>query len=78
MSNHNFKIGDKVKLKSDYIHLFPQRTKVGKVIGFDGIFVLVAYSGVHYKDGFPYRPKEIEFTVRVGEQLLFDFMYKPN
>jgi len=68
MGKHNFKIGDKVKLKSEYTKYFKQGTKVGEIIDFSGSYIRVKYIG---KDnGFPYKPHEIERAARVGEQLM--------
>ena len=72
MSNHNFKIGDKVKLKPSYIRQFKQGTKHGEVIGFNDKYIRVKYKG--RECGFPYKPNELEFVVKVGEQLMFNFM----
>lgn len=74
MTNSKFKIGDKVKLKPKYVSIFPQTTEIGKVVGLDDDYVLVRYVDCSYKDGFPYRPHEIEHTLRKGQQLIFDFM----
>ena len=74
MIKHNFKIGDKVKLTLVHIHMFPQTTEIGKVVGFDDDYILVSYNGCPYKEGFPYVEGEIESVVKVGEQLLFSFM----
>ncbi|KKN73114.1 hypothetical protein LCGC14_0404230 [marine sediment metagenome] len=73
MVKHSFKKGDKVKLKPEFINRFGQKTKVGKVVGFDNLYVLVQYKGNDY-GGFPYLPTEIEPAIKVGEQLQFDFM----
>lgn len=74
MIKHDFKIGDNVKLTPDYIHIFPQTTEIGKVVGFDDDYILVSYNGCCYKKGFPYVSKEIECVVKIGEQLMFEFM----
>lgn len=72
MREHNFKIGDKVKLKDP--ESFPYLgTKVLIIIGFDGKYVQVKDG--RWQDGyFPLYPEEIEHVSRKGEQLTFSFM----
>lgn len=73
MIKHNFKVGDKVKLKSNYVDIFRlQGTKVGEIIEFDGKYIRVKFKGRLW--GFPYISHEIEHAVGVGEQLQFAFM----
>ena len=72
MIKHNFKIGDKVKLKNPkpFPHL---GTRVLIILGSDDKFVFV--EDKHGSSGyFPLYPKEIDHVVKVGEQLLFQFM----
>ena len=74
MANHNFKIGDRVRLKgSHYCGISSNDT--GKVVS------ITCYIGVMWggKLGsllgtYPHKPEEIEHAVKVGEQLLFQFM----
>jgi len=55
-----FKVGDKVKLHTKYIHMFPQGTKVGIVVRIGSHYVRVSYKGSG--SPFPYHPKEIELA----------------
>ena len=74
MEKHDFKIGDKVKLKPAYINLFrKQGTKIGEIVEFNDKYIRVRYDGRRH--GFPYKPYEIEHIVKVGEQLMFAFMF---
>ena len=72
-----FKVGDKVKLRPEFINIWPQGTKVGTVIkcldnsnSIDGDFIYVTYEGLSIGNYFPYRPYEIEKVRIKGEQLL--------
>lgn len=73
MNRKGFKIGDKVKLRPNYIKIFrKQGTKVGEIIKFSGSYIRVKFPGRPW--GFPYKPHEIELVIKVGEQLEFEFM----
>jgi len=73
MVRYKFKIGDKVKLKPQYIKVFRmQGTKVGVIIEFRGKYIRVKFDGRSW--GFPYKPNEIELITKAGEQLVFNFM----
>lgn len=78
MIKHSFKIGDKVKLKnSDF---WDMGNPIGVVIVFDRCYIRVSWKGTKWEEGksgtYPHLPKEIKHTVKVGEQLLFNFMKK--
>ena len=72
MDKEGFKVGDKGKLRTEYVRRFRQRAEIGEVMSFNNKYVRVSYEG--YYGPFPYRPHEIERVVRVGEQLEFNFM----
>ena len=76
MVKHDFKAGDKVKLKPCYAKRFPS-------VGAQTLTIVEAdcgdkYIPVWHKEMnwkyFPAKPCEIEHVVKVGEQLLFSFM----
>lgn len=77
MKGHNFKKGDKVKLKN------PRQFKCGgKILTIikeagknNDKFIHVTYEG-STGGYFPLYPDEIEYILRKGEQLLFSFMGK--
>ena len=74
MKKHNFKIGDRVRLK--YPNKFNLGTKVCIVISSERCgdeFIPVWYEGL-IGSYFPIFPQEIEHVTRVGEQLMFSFM----
>ena len=74
MEKHNFKIGDKVKLKDP--RPFPHLgTRVLTIVDLDcGYkYLPVWYEGMSWSY-FPVLPSEIKHVVKVGEQLLFSFM----
>jgi hypothetical protein len=75
MEKHNFKIGDKVKLK-DWVR-FSCKGKVLIVVkeAEDDFsrYIHVTYEGV-WGSYFPLLPDEIEPAIKVGEQLMFSFM----
>lgn len=78
MIKHNFKVGDKVKLKSCYVKRFPSvgaqtLTIVGGNCG--DRYIHVWHKELVWKY-FPLKPCEIEHVVVKGQQLLFSFMYK--
>ena len=71
MIKHNFKIGDKVKLKNP--RSFSLGTETLTIIRFDKKFIKVAWGELKERE-FPLYPHEIEYVPRKGEQLLFSFM----
>ena len=73
MNEHNFKIGDKVRLK-DHVN-FKCKGKVLTIVDLDcGYkYIPVKWEGMRWAY-FPLLPSEIEHLVKVGEQLLFSFM----
>lgn len=76
MTKHDFKIGDKVKLKDSNQWGFGRHNPIGIIVGFDR-YIRVTWEseytiGIH--KNFPHFPNEIERIRRVGEQLLFNFM----
>jgi len=68
---HNFKIGDKIKLKNPKSFSLGTATLV--IVRFDGEYIKVTWGGVSKRE-FPLLPNEIEIAIRVGEQLMFNFM----
>ena len=73
MVKHNFKVGDKVRLKDPKV--FPHLgTKILTVIDFSNKFANVRHKGMIKGAYFPLYPCEIEHIIKVGEQLLFAFM----
>ena len=71
MDKKGFKVGDKVRLKD------PKSFSLGietlTIVRFEQKFIKVAWGKA--KNGeFPLYPNEIEFVVKVGEQLQFAFM----
>ena len=78
MIKHNFKIGDKVKLKGSFCGISGNDT--GKVVKVKvGGYIRVLWGGdlgrkLGKGDLYPHTPHEIEHIVKVGEQLLFNFM----
>lgn len=73
MNKHNFKIGDKVKLKPPW--RFSCGGKVLTVVDIDcGYkYIPVRWEGMKGVC-FPLLPDEIEPVIKVGEQLTFEFM----
>ena len=74
MDTKGFKIGDKVRLKgSHYCGISGNDT--GKVVSIT-CYIEVMWGGrLGSRLGtYPHRPEEIEHVVKVGEQLLFNFM----
>ena len=76
MIKHSFKVGDTVKLKSRYVKRFPSvGAQILTVVEGD---CREEYIPVWHKElkwaYFPIKPCEIEYVVRVGEQLVFNFM----
>ena len=77
MKKHNFKIGDRVKLKGSYCGV--SGNDIGEVIDVS-TYIKVLWSGYLGRclggtsKIYPHRAREIEHTAAVGEQLLFDFM----
>ena len=72
MDNHNFKIGDRVRLKDP--RPFPHLgTRVLTIIEIEDKFINVEDKQVDC-GYFPLYPIEIERAIKVGQQLLFDFM----
>lgn len=74
IAKHNFKIGDRVKLK--YAHDWENIGDIiGVIIRFTAPYIRVDWGGEQkWKRDYPHLPKEIEHTIKVGEQLLFSFM----
>lgn len=68
MDKKGFKIGDKVKLKPNYVRRFRQGTKIGEIISFNHLYIRVKYDGGFF--GCPYKENEIDHAVKIGEQLL--------
>ena len=76
MTKHNFKIGDKVRLKNSKQFRFGAVTlTITKIIN-NYQFIYVIYEGISKRgySYFPLKPCEVEPVVRIGEQLLFSFM----
>lgn len=73
MEKHNFKVGDKVRLKDP--KQFRLGTKTLTIIdyGCGNLYLPVWYEGMKY-NYFPVKPFEIEHISRKGEQLTFSFM----
>ena len=73
MKKHNFKVGDKVKLKDP--RDWSMGDKVGIIVRFTAPYIQVDWEGIdEWKKNYPHLPKEIEHIVKVGEQLMFSFM----
>lgn len=72
MDKESFKIGDKVKLKEpkDWGCI----GGIGTVMYFDNYIRVTWEKGEWAGENFPHFAREIEHTVRIGEQLLFKFM----
>ena len=66
-----FKVGDKVKLKDP--KSFSLGTETLTIIRFEENFIKVIWGGLKERE-FPLYPEEIEHVVKIGEQLMFDFM----
>lgn len=66
-----FKVGDKVRLKNP--KSFSLGSETLTIICFDGKFIKVIWGGQKERE-FPLYSDEIEPVLRVGEQLLFEFM----
>jgi len=74
MAKHNFKIGDKVKLK-DPNSWENIGDSIGEVMGLIPPYIRVGWGGSQkWMRNYPHRPGEIEYVIRKGEQLLFSFM----
>jgi hypothetical protein len=75
MVKHSFKVGDKVRLK-DHIN-FRCKGMVLTIIKEAGDdfskYIHVTYNGVR-GSYFPLESNEIEYAIRIGEQLVFNFM----
>lgn len=76
MKPHRFKVGDKVRLRSEFISHFKMGTGVGVVVGYDNFesYILVTYGKTDMGREFPFYPKEIEHVSKKGQQLVFPFM----
>lgn len=73
IAKHNFKIGDKVKLK--YPQDWSMGDSIGTIIKFIPPYIRVDWKGSdYYRKNYPHLVREIEHTIKVGEQLLFSFM----
>lgn len=73
MAKHNFKIGNKVKLKTPGDWNMGDR--VGIIVRFTAPYIRVDWAGKEaWVKGYPHLPKEIKDIVKVGEQLMFSFM----
>lgn len=72
MIKHNFKKGDKVKLKDP--KGWSISNHIGKIVGFD-MYVWVCWDkpGNLYKR-FPHLVRELEHAIKIGQQLEFGFM----
>ena len=68
---HNFKIGDKVKLKEPELWGIGG---IGTVMSFDTYIRVTWSEGGNSAYNFPHLAREIECVVKIGEQLLFQFM----
>ena len=76
MVKHSFKVGNTVKLKPRYVKLFPSvgAQTLTIVEGECGDrYIPVWHKGMKWTY-FPLKPCEIEHAIKVGEQLLFNFM----
>jgi len=73
MKKHNFKVGDKVRLKNP--KQFSCGAKICTVVDVDcgSAFVPVRYDGVK-SIYFPLLPNEIKYVTEVGGQYMFSFM----
>lgn len=76
MIEHNFKIGDTVKLKGSYCGISSNAT--GKVVEIRG-YIVVDWGGdliARLGKGrpYPHLSQEIKHAAKVGEQLMFAFM----
>lgn len=73
MTKHNFKIGDRVKVKEP--QYWSMNTRIGTVVGEDEYYINVTYEGggTLWKN-YPHLPREIEHVIKKGEQLMFSFM----
>lgn len=74
MDGHNFRIGDKVRLRNpkSFLHI---GTRILTIVDVDcgDIYIPVWYEGIR-NTYFPLKPSEIEYVSRKGQQLLFKFM----
>ena len=72
MDREGFKIGDKVKIKNP--NDWNMNIRIGTIVGFD-TYIRVTYEGGNVVwNRYPHLAREIEHVVKVGEQLLFNFM----
>lgn len=69
--NTKFKVGDRVRLKNP--RTFSLGSETLTIIGFDKQFIKIIWGGKKDRQ-FPLYPDEIEYIVKVGEQLTFSFM----
>lgn len=71
MDKHNFKVGDKVKLKGGF-YCGMSENDIGVVVAFTAPYIRVDYNieGKYWFNNYPHLPKEIERVVNVGEQLM--------
>lgn len=75
MIKHSFKIGNRVKLK--YPNRWSMSNLIGIVVRFDTQWIRVDWGGKEkWTKDYPHLPGEIESIVKVGEQLMFNFMLK--
>ena len=77
MIKHNFKIGDRVRLKNgSYCGIYSKDT--GKVVGIKRYIEVLWGESLGKRlcsnTAYPHKPNEIEHAAKVGEQLLFNFM----
>lgn len=74
MIKHNFKLGDKVKLKEGVHSPLTCEGKILTIIAFVDNYIFVTYPGISY-DYFPLYSDEIEhIKTKKGKQLMFQFM----
>ena len=74
VGKQGFKVGDKVKLKGNFCGI--SGDDIGQVVSVSH-YIRIAWTGylrARLDDIYPHLAREIEHTVRVGEQLEFAFM----
>ena len=72
-----YKVGNKVRLKKEYIQRFPMHTNVGYIGSFEEgqsyVYVIVHWNDGKVTEEFPFVHCELEPLIEAGAQLEFDF-----